>query len=392
MPRAKRAAKFCRTAILAVLAVGICLFSACGPVAQKPDPTPSSGLLRDVYADCFTIGAAVQSGGLDRNAALLPHFNSVTAETEMKWSRLEAQAGEYTYKGADAIVEWAKNAQTKVRGHCLVWYKSLPAWVLPAGTTETQALARLDAHIDATMRHFGDDVYCWDVVNEALRDSVSETQLARRDIWRTGNMTDPDTGDWYALCGDEYVSRAFRAADKARRQYGLKDVKLFYNDYALNRPTKRDACLALVEMLQSEGVAIDGIGMQAHYKLPDYLADPAGFIADFESAVRMFTGLGLEVHLTELDVRVYADADEAPRFDALPPDVEAQQAAMYGDIFAVCRKYARPWRDGAGRVTNVTTWGVADSHNAWNGVHKEFPLLFGTDGQAKKAYYEIVSF
>lgn len=392
MPRASIVTKILRMAIPALLAAGICLFSACGPVAEPPDPTPSSGLLKDVYADCFSVGAAVQSGGLDKFSELLPHFDSVTAETEMKWSRLETAAGVYDYTKADKIIDWAKGADTKVRGHCLVWYKSLPARVLAAGTTKAQALARLDEHIDATMRHFGSNVYCWDVVNEALRDSVSAAQLARGEIWRTGNMTEPNTGDWYAVCGEDYVKQAFRTADKARQKYGLTDVKLFYNDYSLNRPAKRDACLALVDMLQSEGIALDGIGMQAHYRLPDYLADPAGFIADFESAVKAFTGRGLEVQLTELDIRVYANANDPQRFDALPLEVEEQQAAMYGDIFAVCRKYAVPWQEGAGRVTNVTTWGIADSHNAWNGVHKEFPLLFGTDGQAKKAYYEITSF
>lgn len=383
--------KIARAAVVAAacaLAVG-----GAGCVQSAPPGEQSSGLLKDVYGDYFTVGTAVQSRTLNKYSDVLPHFNSVTAETEMKWSRLERQQGAYDYSGADAVIRWAEEHDAAVRGHCLVWYKSLPGWVLAEGTTKSQALARMQAHIDETMRHFGDSVYCWDVVNEAIKDSLSSWQLESGDIWRTGNISGGDTGDWYAVCGEDYVKQAFIYADEARTKYGLDDVELFYNDYALNSANKREACVQLVEMLREDDIPIDGIGMQGHYKLSDYLADPQKFIEGFEESVKTFTGLGLDVHVTELDIRVYENDGDPPAFDSLPLSVELQQAEMYADIFEVLREYSLPWKDGAGCVTNVTVWGAADDSAAWDTeAHKEYPLLFDEEHRPKEAYYSIISF
>ena len=146
-------------------------------------------------------------------------------------------------------------------------------------------------------------------------------------------------------------------------------------------------------MLREEGLPVDGIGMQGHYRLSDYLADPEGFLDEFEASVKTFTGLGLDVHITELDIRVYASDDEPQEFDSLPYAVEEQQAEMYAGIFEVLRKYAAPWKDGAGCVTNVTVWGLADDSRAWDtAAHKEYPLLFNEALEPKQAYYAIISF
>lgn len=182
-------------------------------------------------------------------------------------------------------------------------------------------------------------------------------------------------------------------AAAAREEYGLDGVELFYNDYKLNDPAKREACVQVVEMLREEGLPVDGIGMQGHYRLSDYLADPEGFLDEFEASVKTFTGLGLDVHITELDIRVYASDDEPQEFDSLPYAVEEQQAEMYAGIFEVLRKYAVPWKAGAGCVTNVTVWGLADDSRAWDtAAHKEYPLLFNEALEPKQAYYAIISF
>lgn len=393
----KLAKRAMQAAALAAACIGLLISSGCTFVSNggKLPSVQSSSLIKDVYRDYFTVGAAVQAATLDQYAELLPNFNSVTPEIEMKWSRLENAEGSYTYASADTIVSWAQEHDAKVRGHCLVWYKSLPEWVLADGTDKAEALTRIDTHVKETMRHFGDGVSCWDVVNEALKNTVTAADLASGAIWRTGagEVYGDSTGDWYALCGTDYIKQAFLSADEARRLYGLEDIALYYNDYSLNDPEKREACVRLVRMLQSEGIAIDGVGMQGHYRLSSYLADPEGFLREFEESIRTFTGLGIDVQITELDIRVYASDDERQAFDALPLAVEEQQAQMYAGIFEICRRYASPWEDRAGCVTNVTVWGVADDSRAWDTeAHKEYPLLFGADYEPKEAYYEIISF
>lgn len=160
------------------------------------------------------------------------------------------------------------------------------------------------------------------------------------------------------------------------KEYGYDDMKLFYNDWFLNIPLKREACVQMVRDMQADGVRIDGIGMQGHYYLEDYVNDKDGFVKNFEDAVRAYTGLGVDVQLTELEVNVSGSMDR---------NTESLQAELYGKIFEICRKYSKPWCEGAGTVTNITLWGVAD----WDGYYS---FLFNTSHRPKKAYYEVTDF
>lgn len=368
------------------------------------DPYPvKEGNLCDIYKDHFVIGAAVQSRKLtsDGYGGLMTHFNSISPENNMKWKNVERTKGvcDFNQSGdsADALVAWAKENGVGVRGHCLLWYKSLPTWLHDefegaaySEAVKAAAYGYIGSHIETVMKHFGNDVYVWDVVNEALYDSIDEDKLAASagapygNIWRTDdNMTDADSDwvDWFRVTGGcEYIAYAFRKADEVRTANHL-DTELYYNDYGLNNPNKRQACLNLIEMLRTSGAPLDGIGMQAHYKLEDYLADKAGWTENFEASVKAFLEAGVDVQLTELDIR----------FDgALTDEIEAEQAEMYGKIFEIARKYAKRGSASHG-VTGVTLWGVHDGCNeAWG--KDKYPLLFGTDRLPKQAYYEVINF
>lgn len=385
-----------KTAVSVLAMLAICLSSLLGCKSQTS--AVDGKWLHNKYANYFPIGAAVMAYSLDRYKDILPHFNSITAENDMKWKFLEKQEGQIDYTVADSLVAWAKDNNTAVRGHCLLWYKSLPAW-LPSKVKDKQsALNIIDSHIKETMTHFGEDIYAWDVVNEALKNSITATQLSNGDIWRTGEKEVVSTAtntavDWYALCGEDFIKQAFKSADETRKILNLKNTKLFYNDYSLNNPQKREACMRLVKMLQDEGIAIDGVGMQAHYRLQSYTKDKNKFLKDFEDSIKAFTNLGIDVQITELDICVYENKDDKQAFDSLPYEVEEVQAEMFGAIFDICRKYAKPWKRGAGVLSGVTTWGVADLNNAQNTTaHKEYPLLFSVDKTKKKAFYEIIDF
>jgi len=88
--------------------------------------------LSEVYKNYFPIGAAVDTGSLysqEYKDLLLRHFNSVTAENEMKQNRLMNSVGEiYNFTQADIIVDFALQNNIKVRGHTLIWHGSTPGW------------------------------------------------------------------------------------------------------------------------------------------------------------------------------------------------------------------------------------------------------------------------
>ena len=371
-------------------------------VIKKQEEPISYSTLKEAYQDYFVIGAAVQNKSLQNGkyGDLMKHYSSITAENAMKWKNIEAEKGVYTFNSqkdsADELVAWAKNNGVGIRGHCLVWYKSLPQWLHDefyektySKTLKETAYAYIEERIEKMMTRYGSDIYVWDVVNEALFNSVTADDLVTTsekpygNIFRTNdNMNDSNTDwvDWYKVTGGyEYIAKAFIKAGKVREEYNIQ-TQLYYNDYSLNTPEKRQACVNLIKMLKANNAPIDGVGMQGHYKLGDYLEDKEKWLQEFEDSIKAFINAGVDVQITELDIRYEGEDSETK---------ELQQADMYGEIMKICRKYAK--KDNAHGVTGVTFWGVQDGSNgAWGSTYK--PLPFDSNCEPKKAFYAMTTF
>jgi endo-1,4-beta-xylanase len=146
-----------------------------------PAPTPTPGPpwnevapLRDAAAQTGRlVGAAVYSSALATDptysGAVGRHFNSLTAEYEMKWDPVQRTPGAYDFSGGDAIVAFAESRGMRVKGHALVWHQALPSWVEPLSPPELRIA--LEDHIRTVAGHYRRRVYAWDVVNEAIDDT-----------------------------------------------------------------------------------------------------------------------------------------------------------------------------------------------------------------------------
>ena len=80
------------------------------------------------------------------------------------------------------------------------------------------------------------------------------------------------------------------------------NAKLYYNDYndeTMN--SKSDAIYAMAQDFKTRGVPLDGIGFQFHV---DLTFDNPGILASVTSNFQRFAALGLEIHITELDIRL----------------------------------------------------------------------------------------
>ena len=96
------------------------------------------------------------------------------------------------------------------------------------------------------------------------------------------------------------------------------------NDYNIESTgAKASAMLNLVKQLQAEGAPIDGVGFQAHLIV-------GSVPTSFQTVLEQFAALGVEVAITELDVR----------FSALPPDEEGleQQRRDFETTVRACRE------------------------------------------------------
>ncbi len=309
-------------------------------------PAQASGPLNDhAEAHGKFIGNAVDNYEL-ADSAYLPviasEFGQLTPANAMKWDATEPSPGQFSYARGDEIVNLARQNGQTVRGHTLVWHNQTPNWVqnLPAA----ELRSALVNHITNVVGHYEGQLYAWDVVNEAL----NEDGTLRNSFW-------------LQKLGESYIADAFRAARAAD-----PDVKLYINDYNTDGTgAKSDGMYRLVQSLLADGVPIDGVGFQSH------LAVQYGFPTNMRQNLQRFADLGLDVAITELDVRMQLPTSAAKL---------TTQANYFRDVTAACLAVAR--------CVGVTMWGYTDKYS-W--VPDTFPgegaaLVADENFQRKPAY------
>lgn len=324
------------------------------PPASSPSPaSPHFSLtihpLRQ-YAPAHNlyIGAAVSPKPLLEDpyyAAVLGHeYNLLTPENAMKFEFIHPEPGFFDFTQADVLVEYAEQHGMTVRGHTLVWHLQLADWVEAVPCDQMEAV--LKDHIETIVGHYRGQVYAWDVINEGIGDD--------------GKLRDTI---WLRCIGPDYIEKAFTwayAADPA--------AKLFYNDYDIElQNQKSSGVYELVASLVNKGIPIHGVGIQMHL----VEAPPAAYLAKYMGS---FADLGLEVQITEMDVRL----PEPPTSETL-----IQQADIYRLVLRVCLE--------APNCTAFVTWGFTDRYS-W--VPEFFPgfgsaLVFDADYVLKPAYIAL---
>jgi len=298
------------------------------------------------------IGVAVSAGPLQDDpvyrAIIGREFNVLTCENAMKFGPLRPSRDAFAFEEADAIVAFAEKHGMAVRGHTLVWHKQLPAWLAKEWRNGDAAVDVVRGHIHTVVDHYQGKVFAWDVVNEAL-DATGK--------WRNT--------PFLRAFGPDYVKMAFHWAHEADPA-----AKLFYNDFGadgLNR--KSDAMYRLLEDLVRQGAPVHGVGLQMHVTQREP-PDPPSVAAN----IGRFADLGLEVHITEMDVRLEAPVSKAELED---------QARVYRHVLAVCLE--------AEHCDVFVVWGVTDRYSWLPQVFPgaAAPLLFDDEGKPKSAYYGV---
>ena len=356
-----------------LLALGLMLFTSTALSARDNIMNDNSEQatdlgLKDYFKGYFPVGVAVSPLSLSgaEGALILKHFASLTAENVMKMGPIHPEENRYFWDNADKIVNFASSNGLRMRGHTLCWYQQTPSWMFmdAAGNAVTKEvlLARLKAHIQQVAGRYKGKIYAWDVVNEAVADN--------------GDLVYRET-NWYKICGEEYIAKAFQWAHEAD-----PDAKLFYNDYNTENPAKRDKIYKMLKGLLDAGVPVHGIGLQGHWGL----TNPSE--TNLRAAIEKFSSLGLKVQITELDISVYSSDKEAAVVP-LTGEKEQMQMDQYKMVFKVFRDYKAV-------ITGVTFWNISDKTSWLDNFpvrgRKNYPLLFDQNLQPKKAFWEVVKF
>ncbi|MBK3516072.1 endo-1,4-beta-xylanase [Carboxylicivirga marina] len=371
-----------------LIALSILLCSSCAHLKQKRDSRES---LKESYEQAFIIGTAVSEeiilkDTLSKNI-VLKHFNTITPENVMKAEVINPEPGVYNFKPADDFVDFGQKNQMFIVGHTLVWHNQTPDWFFGkkdgSKRDKKELVSLIKSYIDTVVGRYRGRVHAWDVVNEV----IDENGEYRSTTWVNG------IGN-----GDELVELAFKSAQETD-----PDAELYYNDFNVWRPAKRDGIVRLVRMLQKKGIRIDGVGMQAHWGL-NYPKNEY-----IEAAIDTFASLGIKVMISELDIDILPLTKEGqiigrcftekqfqleefedfldPYKEGIPDEIEKKLTNRYTELFQI-------FNSKSDKISRVTFWGVHDGMS-WKNTYPipnrtNYPLLFNRDKSAKPVVRKLI--
>ena len=349
----------------------------------------------------FKMGAVISADSVTRanyTNMVKADFNSVTASNEFKAYSIASQQLSIksengmpvmNYTKADSIAKFAQENGIGIRGHVLVWDAYMPDWFFRQGFSRENDFvdrktmcARLQYYIEEVINHFETNfpgvVYCWDVVNEAVADGANEAAAGDTRMIRTTRSGTPNY--FYEVIGPDYVELAFKYARQAANKVN-PDIKLFYNDYNTFYSPKREAIGKLIESINKEEKLCDGVGMQGYvggYGQQNGCMNPND-IKLFGNAIKFYSDMGLEVHVTEMALRNY-EKEKA-----------AEHEAFYENFFKMLTKAA----DERHTLTCVAIWGICDNPNMPKNdysykMNGPYCGMFNYDCSRKPEYFKVV--
>jgi endo-1,4-beta-xylanase len=308
----------------------------------------------------FYIGMATSSESpyLDKIAT---EFNSIVAENEFKPNELIVDPinWEFDFSKADRLINYAQSKNIRVRGHTLIWGKfpgrTYPAdWKVMVNEADIHSLAMkeiMERYINVVMGHFKGKVSSWDVVNEPMGGALLYPNVFSKSL------------------GEKYIDFAFHTAYKVD-----PDCKLYLNEAIVdyNGPSGK-AFLSLLQRLIDRGVPIHGVGLQTHnlFKLHN--------TEDLKQYIDRIEMMGLEVEITELDIRLLLFKKEDDPYDA--------QGRQYRKIVEICTL--------SPACKGVTLWGMSDKNNWMDAVppfswkSPNAPNIYDEEMNRKPAYFGI---
>ncbi|MFI5103097.1 MAG: endo-1,4-beta-xylanase [Terriglobales bacterium] len=324
---------------------------------------PEQSLREAARGSGLLIGTAVRPAPLSEAAyasTLAREFNMAEPEDALKWEVVHPARQSFDFSQADQIVDFATRHGMKVRGHTLVWHRQNPKWLAEGKFTSSELAEILEKHIKTVVGYYRGKIFAWDVVNEAfdelqpgtLRSTIWRDQpgIAIASSYEPRASSNPARSELAARSSQQtysYLERCFRWAHEADPQ-----ALLFYNEAEAEVVNpKSDAIYAMVRDFRQRGVPIDGVGFQMH------IANLRADVASISANIGRFTALGVQVHITEMDVALPVDSNG----NASPEDLQ-RQADVYRQIAAACLAYRG--------CTAIQTWGFTDKYS-WIGSHSK---------------------
>ncbi|KAG6812367.1 hypothetical protein H0H92_003178 [Tricholoma furcatifolium] len=240
------------------------------------------------------------------DAPYVAELSNTNDFTQITPDATEPEQGTWTFTEGDAIVTLAQSNGQLVRAGSPLELGPMKRSLQSFPTTAELLLVIMQ------------EKYSWDVINEPFNDDGT---------WRSDVF--------YDTMGEYFVPVALNAARAADPK-----AKLYINDYNIEGTgAKSTAMVNLVQSLQAAGVPIDGVGIQGHLIVGEV---PTTMVEN----MLQFTALGIEVAITELDIRM-----TLPETAALLE----QQKSDYQTVIEACNSVPG--------CVGVTLWDYTDKYS-----------------------------
>lgn len=369
-----------KTNFLPLALLAAILLAGCNNSKQSSSGADPS--LKGAFGDKFLVGVALnqrQASGEDTAAVRVVkhHFNAIGAENCMKSEVIHPEEDRYDFRAADSLVRFGEENGMAVLGHCLIWHSQCAPWFFTdkdGKEISPEVLKqRMKDHITTVVTRYKGRIKGWDVVNEAIMEDGSYRKTP-----------------FFEILGEEFIPLAFQYAHEAD-----PEAELYYNDYGMTDPGRRDAVVALVKSLKKKGIRIDAVGMQGHMGM-DYPT-----VEQFEESILAFAGTGAKVMITEWDMSALPTVKQSanisdtvayrralnPYPEALPDSVSQRWNARMKAFFELFVKHSDV-------ITRVTAWGVSDGDSWKNDFpirgRREYALLFDRNHEPKPFVRELL--
>ena len=146
-------------------------------------------------------------------------------------------------------------------------------------------------------------------------------------------------------------------------------------------PYRQTAIGAMMKELYDEGL-IDGIGAQMHidryYRETSSDGKSRSNLTDLFTFLKEMAQYGLQVHISELDVRT------GVAYTELTPDDLNIQAAQFEKVVKFYMDYIP-----SNKRFGITFWGVTDKYSTYRASKQDSPLPLDDNYTAKKCYYSM---
>jgi GH35 family endo-1,4-beta-xylanase len=248
-------------------------------VDKQGNPLPNAVVRVSQYRHHFGFGAAVKprflfgQGEAEHQAfyrdTMNRYFHRATVSNGLKWKHYEAQK-----PAVDKFLEWSRQHQMPVRGHCLVWprFRRIPASLHHLKEDRAALRKAIEEHVTEFVSMYDEPLIEWDVLNEPFTEH-----------------------EFMDLLGPEVVHDWFRLAEQANPR-----LTRYINDYGvLTRPSVKHQqhYFDTIRDLLDANVPVQGIGFQGHIPRRFAPTPPAELLRTMD----WFATLGLPLQVTEFD-------------------------------------------------------------------------------------------